>query len=382
MATDPLLVCAPQAAGVRPREDVPLAPLTTFRVGGQARYFWEASDDIGVLASLAWARQRNVPVTILGGGSNVLVSDAGVPGLVVRVRPQGVRPLGEVGDEVHLQVGAGEAFDAVVRQSIRAGWAGLECLSGIPGCVGATPIQNVGAYGQEVAETIRGIRAVDITSGAVVTLTPAGCRFGYRSSAFKEEWRGRYVVLAVTFGFRPGGAPTVRYTQVGEALLTLGYAQPTLTAVRAAVLSIRRTKSMLVNPRDPNARSAGSFFTNPIVDADALAGIHASLSRRGGEALPAAMPSCRLPDGRLKLSAGWLIEQAGFTRGMTEGPVGLSSYHALAIVNRGGATAAHILAFARRIHRVVFDTFGLTLAPEPALLGFSDEELGALKSAG
>jgi UDP-N-acetylmuramate dehydrogenase len=242
---------------------------------------------------------------------------------------------------------------------VERGWAGLECLSGIPGLVGATPIQNVGAYGQEVSDTLAAVRALDRESGRVVTLAPAGCGFGYRDSLFKSRAPGRYVVLAVTYRLVPGGAPHLGYADIAREI---GTASPALAAVRETVIRVRRSKSMVLDPGDPNARSCGSFFLNPIVDAGALAAIDA-------RAAGLAMPRWPQPDGRVKLSAAWLIEHAGFTRGEADGPVGLSTRHTLAIVCHDGARARDVAAFARRVRAAVEQRFGVRLHPEPIFWG-------------
>jgi UDP-N-acetylmuramate dehydrogenase len=341
------------------RERVALAPYTTLGVGGPARWLVEADDERGVRDAVRWARERDAGLHVLGGGSNVVVPDAGVEGLVLRVALRGVDARERDGT-VEVTAAAGEPWDDFVRLTVARGWAGLECLSGIPGLVGATPLQNVGAYGQEVSDTVVAVRVLDTRADAVVTLDPAACGFAYRDSAFKSREPGRYVVLAVTYRLRPGGAPALRYADVERDLARRGVTSPTLADVRASVLDIRRTKSMVIEPGDPNRRSCGSFFTNPIVTAaDA-----ARVVERAGDA---AMPRWPQPDGRVKLSAAWLIERAGFRRGQREGAVGLSTAHALAIVAHDGARAGAVLAFARRVHDAVRARFGVTLTIEPAV---------------
>jgi UDP-N-acetylmuramate dehydrogenase len=342
-----------------PRERVPLAPYTTLGVGGPARWFLEAADEATLRAALEWARGRGVPVRVLGGGSNVVVPDVGVDALVVRVALRGVTTR-QAGDGVEVTAAAGEPWDDLVAAVVARGWAGLECLSGIPGLVGATPLQNVGAYGQEVSDTVVAVRALDTVSGEAVTLSPADCGFAYRDSAFKSREPGRWVVLAVTYRLRPGGAPVLSYAEVARDVAARGLAAPTLADVRASVLAIRRAKSMVLQPGDPNRRSCGSFFTNPIVaPADA-----ARVAERTGDP---RMPRWPQADGGVKLSAAWLIERAGFRRGQREGAVGLSTAHALAIVAHDGARAADVLAFARRLQDSVAERFGVRLAIEPAV---------------
>jgi UDP-N-acetylmuramate dehydrogenase len=341
------------------RERVALAPYTTLGVGGPARWFMEATDETTLREALAWARGRGVTLRILGGGSNVVVPDAGVDALVVRIGLRGVTTQ-ETAGAVEVTAAAGEPWDDLVAFAVAHGWAGLECLSGIPGLVGATPMQNVGAYGQEVSDTVLAVRALDTTSGEAVMLSPAECGFAYRDSAFKSREPGRYVVLAVTYRLRPGGAPTLGYADVARDVAARGLTAPTLSDVRTSVLAIRRTKSMVLTPGDPNRRSCGSFFTNPIVTPDAAARV----AQRAGDA---SLPRWPQADGGVKLSAAWLIERAGFRRGQREGAVGLSTAHALAIVAHDGARAADVLAFARHLQDSVAERFGVRLALEPAV---------------
>ena len=345
------------AMTVSPRDDVPLGPLTTLGVGGRARWFVEARDETTLHDALAWARTRGVRVFVLGGGSNLVVGDGGVDGLVLRIAMRGV-DVRETADGIELTAAAGEPWDALVATTVERGWAGFECLSGIPGLVGATPIQNVGAYGQEISETVVSVRALDGVTGAVTTFANAECGFTYRDSFFKSGEPGRFVVLAVTYRLRPGGAPAVRYADVERDLAAREITNATLADVRASVVAVRRAKSMVIDPDDPNRRSCGSFFTNPVVPAAALPGIEA----RVGET---TMPRWPERDGRIKLSAAWLIERAGFRRGHVHGPVGLSTRHALAIVAHDGATAADVVALARTIQSTVEQRFGVRLTPEP-----------------
>ncbi len=341
------------------RERVALAPWTTLGVGGPARWFVEAGDESDLRAALDWARARGAPVRVLGGGSNVVVPDEGLEAVVIRVGLRGVttRDAGRVMD---VTAAAGEPWDDLVAHAVARGWAGLECLSGIPGLVGATPLQNVGAYGQEVSDTVVAVRALDTASGETVTLSPAECGFAYRDSAFKSREPGRYVVLAVTYRLRVGGAPTLSYADVERDVAARGLTAPTLADVRASVLAIRRAKSMVLEAGDSNRRSCGSFFTNPIVAPAAAERV----AERTGDP---KMPRWPQADGGVKLSAAWLIERAGFRRGQREGPVGLSTAHALAIVAHDGARAADVLALARRLQASVAERFGVTLSIEPAI---------------
>jgi UDP-N-acetylmuramate dehydrogenase len=344
-------------------ENVPLAPLVSFELGGRARFFVDARDEEEVLAALAWAAGAGVAVTVLGGGSNLVVPDAGVEGLVVRVANRGLGFRAEA-ERVLCEVAAGEPWDEVVAAAVARDLAGLECLSGIPGRAGGTPIQNVGAYGQEVADTIVSVRAFDRRAGRVVTLAPEACAFSYRSSAFRSDPHG-HVVLAVTFALRPGGAPTLRYPEIAQALA--GRA-PTLADTRATVLAVRRRKSMVIDPADPNRRSAGSFFTNPVVPA-ALATAVVERALAAGVVKDAAEVP-RYP----AAAAGWLVERAGITKGLRHGPVGVSSNHALALVHHGGGSTADLLAFARHVRATVHERFGVWLVPEPVILGASAED--------
>jgi UDP-N-acetylmuramate dehydrogenase len=347
------------------RDDVPLAPLTTLELGGRARHLVEAADEATLLEALAWAEARGVPALVLGGGSNVVVADAGFPGLVVRVATRG-RDYEYVGCEVRLTAAAGEPWDALVADTVARDLAGLECLSGIPGLAGATPIQNVGAYGQEVADTIRSVRVFDRRDELVLELPASECAFGYRDSAFRRD-PGRHVVLAVTFALRLEGAPTLRYRELADALA--GEAPPTLAATRDTVLALRRRKSMVIDASDPNRRSVGSFFTNPIVTADVAEKLAARALAEGVVSSASDVPRWPAGAGHAKLSAGWLIERAGIARGLKRGNVGVSSAHALALVHHGGGSTAELLALARHVRDTVRARFDITLTPEPILVG-------------
>jgi UDP-N-acetylmuramate dehydrogenase len=323
-----------------------LAPLTTLRLGGPADRLVEARTEEELVEAV-----RADPALILAGGSNVVIADAGVPGTVVHVRTRGVERDGE-----RLVVQAGEPWDAIVERCVAERLQGFECLSGIPGSTGATPIQNVGAYGQDVSETIEWVRVYDRATGRVETMSAAQCEFDYRRSVFKYD--DRRVVLAVAFRLResPVSGP-LRYAELCRALdVPIGASAP-LAAVREAVLALRRRKGMVIDPADPDSVSAGSFFTNPILDPEAFA------------ALPGSPPAFPEPDGRIKTSAAWLIERSGFERGHGDGRAGISSKHTLALVNRGGATTAELMALAREIAAAVRSRFGVALAPEPVLVG-------------
>ena len=345
--------------------NVALGNKTTLGVGGAAAHYVEAKSDEQVYEALAYAKSLGLALTVLGGGSNVVVADRGIAGLVLRPRIGGISTSMDL-EGFTLDAGAGVPWDALVAISVEQELAGLECLSGIPGDVGAAPIQNVGAYGQEVSETLTRVDVVDRTLFEVRSMTAAECGFGYRDSVFKREHKDRFVILKVACTLVPGGEPAVRYPELERAL---GDGPRTLASVREAVLALRRSKSMVLDPADENGRSAGSFFMNPVVDAAVVERV------RGVD--PSA-PTYPAEGGRTKLAAGWLIERAGLAKGTAEGSVGLSTRHALAIVNRGGATAADIVAFARRVQDRVLEVFGVKLRPEPVFLGFSPEELGGL----
>ncbi len=351
------------ASLARMRHDVALAPFTTFELGGPARFFVDADGDDTLLEALAWGRTEGVPILVLGGGSNVVVADRGFDGLVIRVATRGVSVSG---DEV--TVAAGEPWDPFVARMVSEGRAGLECLSGIPGHVGGTPIQNVGAYGQEVSETIVSVRSIDIATGQELRRRGDECRFTYRHSLFKEEARGE-LVTSVTFALPTGGAPSVRYAELEKALAG---GTPTLSLVRDTVVRLRRAKSMVLDEDDPNRRSAGSFFTNPIVTAAKADEIAARAVADGVIASPTEMP--RFPSGSdVKLSAGFLIERAGMTKGTRRGNVGISSKHALALVHHGGGSSAELLSLAREVTDAVLTRFDVRLRPEPVLVGFGRE---------
>jgi UDP-N-acetylmuramate dehydrogenase len=341
------------------RENVRLAPLTTLGVGGPARFFAEAHTPANIAAAVAWANQRCVPVFLLGGGSNLLVRDAGFDGLVLHMKICGRNHLGAN----IFAVGAGEVWDDFVQYAVDRRLAGIECLAGIPGSVGGTPVQNVGAYGQEVAETIVAVRAYDRERQTFVEFDRAGCRFRYRESLFNTDEPNRYIVYRVDFQLRPGGAPTLRYADLRQRFSHAGTA-PTLAETAAAVRKIRRSKGMLLVEGDPDTRSAGSFFKNPIVAADLLERVAAAAGLP-----PVEVPHWPAGADRIKLPAAWLVQRAGFAKGYSEGAAGISSRHTLALINRGGATCADIERLQSAIVAAVVERFGIALEREPVLLG-------------
>jgi UDP-N-acetylmuramate dehydrogenase len=352
---------------VEVQRGVRLAGHTTLGVGGPAWAYAETADPARAAALAEWAAGAGRPVLVLGGGSNLLVADKGFHGLALRFRGSEVT----FGPEGAVRVEAGLAWDSLVAAAVDRGLAGLEALSGIPGDAGAAPIQNIGAYGQEVAEVLEAVEALELATGAPVVLGKEACGFGYRHSAFKGEARGRYLVTALRLRLDPGAAPRLRYPELSQAV---GPA-PSLAEVRAAVLRIRASKSMVLDPADPNRRSAGSFFMNPVVSAD-LATEVADRAAALGLGAPPRYPAA---DAQVKLSAAWLIERAGFGRGYGEGPAGLSTRHCLALVNRGGATAHDLLTLAREVRAGVQRAFGVTLRPEPVFVGF-EADVDALLS--
>lgn len=340
------------------REQVALAPLTTFRVGGAARYFVQAASEADVLEAAQAARERGWSLAVLGGGSNLLVPDEGVDGLVLQVAIRGVEQTGDLFD-----VAAGEGWDAFVSHTVAAGYAGVECLAGIPGSVGASPVQNIGAYGQEVAQTIESVRALDRKTGAFVKLPAAACGFQYRRSVFNSEQRDRYVITRVRFRLRAGGTPDLRYADLQRWFAGRATA-PTLVEVAEAVREIRGAKGMVLAEDDPDTWSAGSYFKNPVVPENRLTAMAAVA---GVE--PEKVPHWPAGEGRIKLSAAWLLERAGFGKGYRLGAAGLSTKHALALTNRGGATHADLVRLEEAIRAGVRERFGVVLEREPVTLG-------------
>jgi UDP-N-acetylmuramate dehydrogenase len=342
---------------------VALAPLTTLRLGGPAARLVEATSGGGIAEAVRAADEAGTPVLLLGGGSNLVLADSGWPGVVVLLRSRGVAVTRD-GERAVLTVEAGEPWDDLVARAVAEGWSGLECLSGIPGLSGATPVQNVGAYGQEVSDTILTVRVWDRAAAAVRDLPPERCGFGYRDSVFKHS--ARYVVMSVTFAL--AADPLARPIRYAELARTLGVAagdRAKLADVRDAVLGLRRAKGMVLDPADHDTWSVGSFFTNPVLSPAALADFEARLDRLPpGETYP-SWPF----GGDTKLSAAWLIERAGFGKGYGSGRVRVSSKHTLALTNRGGATTAELVALAREIRDGVLARFGIGLRPEPLLVG-------------
>lgn len=344
-------------------ENVPLAQYTTLQVGGPARYFVEARSEADVLEALALADHRSLPVFILGGGSNLVVSDSGWPGLVLKIALGGIRTDDRDGKRI-FTAGAGGDWDQLVAYSVQQDCAGIECMSGIPGTVGGTPVQNVGAYGQEVAETITSLRAIDRNIGEIREFSNSESGFAYRTSIFNSTEKDRYIVTQVSYALAPNGKPHIEYLDL-KRHFAVATSPPTLKETREAVRAIRASKGMLISADDEDSRSAGSFFKNPIISASEYERM-------------AALPVCQdqkppqfvAPNGQVKVSAAWLVERSGFHKGYTDGRVGISRKHTLAIVNRGGATAADVLSFRNKVQEGVWNVFGAKLQPEPVFVGF------------
>ena len=347
------------------QENIPLAPLTTFNVGGPARYFIDAHSEHEVSEAVAFALARKLPLFVLGGGSNLLISDSGWPGLVLKVSLAGVEFEGDR-QKMLFHASAGESWDSLVALTVQKNCGGIECLSGIPGTVGGTPVQNVGAYGQEVSQTITRVRALEIATGAVLDLSNVDCGFSYRSSIFNGARHNEFVVLEVSYRLCRNCEPRIDYADVKNFFAASNLETPTLQQVRDAVRSIRQSKAMLLVEGDEDCRSAGSFFKNPIVSATEADRIQSLAEQRAGKMM-ARYPAA---DGQVKLAAAWLVEQSGFSKGYSMGKVGISRKHSLAIVNRGDAKARDILALKDEIEKKVFDVWGVRLHPEPVFVGF------------
>lgn len=345
------------------RDQVPLGPLTTLRVGGRADLFADVTAANQVRELVAYSKAHNLPVLVLGGGSNLVVADAGWRGLVLRINIKGITQYSE-DRRVIYEAGAGEDWDGFVAQTVAANYGGLECMSGIPGTVGGTPVQNVGAYGQEVSDSIVRVTVFDRHSEQIRDLTREECGFGYRTSIFNTTQRDRYIVLRVAYALEHGAAPKIEYADLKRHFAGKE-GTPSLLEVRDTVRQIRLSKGMLLVEGDPDARSAGSFFKNPIVELQRFLQLDADMQARGLQ-----MPNYPAGDGHRKLSAAWLVEKAGFHKGYVHGNVGISSKHTLAIVNRGGAKASEVASFMNVIRETVAVRFSITLDTEPVFVGF------------
>ena len=347
-------------------ENIPLAPLTTINIGGPAKYFVEAKSIGEVQEAVAFARARNLPLFVLGGGSNLVIADKGWPGLVLKISLQGIDPRAAQDEDgkVLFDAGAGESWDKFVSRAVMSDCAGIECLSGIPGSVGGTPVQNVGAYGQEVSETISSVQVLDLNDGQIRELCNEACGFSYRTSIFNTTERGRFIVLRVTYALTPEGKPRIAYGDLKRQFEGRD-SPPNLAETREAVRHIRAIKGMLIVPGDPDCQSAGSFFKNPVLSEEQ----HEDLKNRAA-ARGLTIPSYPALESHKKVSAAWLVEHSGFGKGFGSDRAGISSKHALAIVNRGGATAADIVALKEQIQQRVQEIWGIRLEPEPVMVGF------------
>jgi UDP-N-acetylmuramate dehydrogenase len=345
-------------------ENIPLAPLTTLKVGGPARFFVKANSRAEVEEAVALAQGEDLPLFVLGGGSNLVVSDSGWAGLVLKVGIRGNEQRSALPDGRALfDVGAGESWDHFVAQTVALRSAGVECLSGIPGSVGGTPVQNVGAYGQEVSDTIDSVEVFDRRDGQVRELCNEACGFSYRSSVFNTAERDRFIILRVTFALTPGGEPHLEYADLKRHFHGRE-TRPDLAETREAVRHIRSRKGMLIVPGDPDCQSAGSFFKNPVVPAEQLEDLKRHAAAKG-----LTIPAHPALEQRHKISAAWLVEHSGFARGYDAGRVGISRKHALAIVNRGNASAAEVIALKEEIQQRVEEIWGVRLEPEPVFVG-------------
>lgn len=350
---------------VQELHDAPLAPLTTFRLGGPATRLITATTDAEVIAAVREADGSGTPLLVIGGGSNLVIGDKGFDGIALRIATEGFTL-----DGTSLELAAGEVWSDAVARTVEAGLAGIECLSGIPGSAGATPIQNVGAYGQEVSSTITEVIAYDRETGETVTMSNAECAFSYRHSRFKGE-PDRFVVLRVRFALEDaqGLSAPLKYAETARALGVEPGDRVPLASARDTVLKLRSGKGMVLDPEDHDTWSAGSFFTNPILTDQEFAAFHARVQERlGAQAQPPAYPA---GDGHTKTSAAWLIDKAGFTKGYGSGPARISTKHTLALTNRGAATTEDLLALAREVVAGVREAFGVTLVNEPVTVGVS-----------
>jgi UDP-N-acetylmuramate dehydrogenase len=337
------------------REQVPLAPYTTLGIGGPARWFVEVASENELANALQFARDRKLPLFVLGGGSNILVADEGFPGLVLHIGLLGLEQEGDL-----FRVAAGEEWDGFVSQAIGQGYGGIECLAGIPGTVGGTPVQNVGAYGQEVSTSIVTVRALDLDTLSMVELTAAESAFSYRKSLFNSTHRGRYIVTRVDYRLKKDAAPMLLYPDVQRSFAHRD-AAPSLAETAAAIREIRHGKGMLLVEGEPDCRSAGSFFKNPVVPR----ALYDHITAGAGTTVP-FYPAA---EGSVKIPAAWLLEHAGFHKGFSLGNVGISSRHTLALINRGSATARELVALRDRIIATVEERFGIRLEPEPVWVG-------------
>ncbi len=354
--------------GLKIRENIELAPYTTLCVGGPARFMAHIRHEEQIQEALSFARSRGCPLFVLGGGSNVLVSDSGFPGLVIRMEVRGIQQLDEH-DAGLLSVAAGEDWDGFVERCVEDNLTGIECLSGIPGTVGGAPVQNIGAYGEEIGNVILSVRALDRKTESLVEISGKDCRFDYRSSIFNTTDKNRYIIIKVAFSLRPYGKPRIEYRDLQDHFGNRTRS-PNSGEVRRAVIKIRESKGMILNRNHEGLKSAGSFFKNPMLDPEKASEIETILRSRALLDPEQNIPRFPAPEGKEKLPAAWFIEHAGFRKGFTSGNVGISDKHTLAIINRGGARTSELVDLMRRIRSKVYEDFGILLEPEPTFLGF------------
>ncbi len=349
------------------KADVPISTLTTFEIGGPAQWLAEPSNLEELKQSILFAQENRLAVFPIGCGSNILASDSGCKGLLIKPKMQNLTVTIE-GEEATVKAQAGVIWDDLVAETVKQDLAGLECLSGIPGQVGAAPVQNIGAYGQEAANTIESVQVIDLDTLETHNLSAAACAFAYRTSNFKTIWKGRYIITAVTFKLRVHGQASMRYQDLerffADDLASDASWRPNLSQVRQAVLKVRASKSMLYDKADPNHRCAGSFYLNPIIPK--------AQAQQLKEQWP-NMPVYNTDDPTMcKVSAAWLVDNAGFHKGFRSGKAGVSSAHTLALINPGQASATDILAFSDLVKAKVKEVFDIQLKPEPIMLGFSE----------
>ena len=353
---------------VQIQKNVSLAELTTLKIGGRARFFASAANETEIVEAFDFAKKNDLEIFVLGGGSNVLIADAGFDGLVLQIALRGISTSTEVDEIVRVKAGAGEDWDLFCKFCVEKNLQGVECLSGIPGFVGGTPVQNVGAYGQEVSETIVAVRCFDRRSEKFVELSNDECGFAYRTSVFNAAQKNRFIVAAVTYALEFGGAPKIGYRDLQKFF---GDAQPDLIQTREAVIKIRAEKSMVINADDPNSRSAGSFFKNPVITKEKLA----EVVRRAEKFSIEDIPFFKVDEKTVKIPAAWLIENSGFYKGYRSGQAGISTRHTLAIINCGSAKAEDILNLKKQIQASVEKKFCIRLESEPVFVGFEGGKL-------
>lgn len=349
------------------KENVELKNLTTFKIGGAARFFVSAENVEEVIQAVGFAEEHGLDLFILGGGSNILISDKGFDGVVLQVNLKGIEIENESDENVFITVGAGEDWDEFTAHSVEKSFAGIECLSGIPGFVGGTPIQNVGAYGQEVSETVSAVKVFDRKSKEVLILNNEDCKFSYRSSLFNTTEKNRFIVLTVTYKLTKNGKPKIVYKDLIEHFKGKN---PGLSEMREAVCRIRAEKAMLVRQGGSDSQSAGSFFKNPIISNETFQKIVEIAKSNGSE----NVPNFKVDEQNIKIPAAWLIERSGFHKGFQKGNAGLSTKHTLALTNRGNATAKEIIELKNEIQKTVREKFGIELKTEPVFVGFEKND--------